>query len=251
MENLIDKDISPTEAKTASSNWFADHKASVTNIMALALIVTGYLAPNYNNLLISTGCFAFSGAITNWLAVHMLFEKVPLLYGSGIIPLRFEEFKLGIKNLMLEQFFTEANIQRFLTDSSSTQFIQNKIEHLDFEKIYQNLVEAIMQSSFGAMLGMMGGEEALKPLKEPIIEKLKLTLSDIAKENLADVESIHMPNSLQQQIENIVIERLNELTPQMVKNIIQEMIRKHLGWLVVWGGVFGGFIGFVIALSQN
>jgi len=25
------------------------------------------------------------------------------------------------------------------------------------------------------------------------------------------------------------------------------MIRKHLGWLVVWGGAIGGLIGFVVA----
>ena len=28
------------------------------------------------------------------------------------------------------------------------------------------------------------------------------------------------------------------------------MIRKHLGWLVVWGGVFGGLIGFIAAVSK-
>ena len=33
-----------------------------------------------------------------------------------------------------------------------------------------------------------------------------------------------------------------------VKEIIQEMIRSHLGWLVVWGGVFGAVIGLVSTL---
>jgi hypothetical protein len=28
------------------------------------------------------------------------------------------------------------------------------------------------------------------------------------------------------------------------------MIRKHLGWLVVWGGVFGGLIGFLVSVSN-
>jgi hypothetical protein len=28
------------------------------------------------------------------------------------------------------------------------------------------------------------------------------------------------------------------------------MIREHLGWLVVWGGVFGGLIG-LLAASLN
>ena len=55
------------------------------------------------------GLFAFSGAITNTLAIHMLFEKVPFLYGSGIIESKFEEFKLSIKNLLMEQFFTITN----------------------------------------------------------------------------------------------------------------------------------------------
>jgi hypothetical protein len=29
------------------------------------------------------------------------------------------------------------------------------------------------------------------------------------------------------------------------------MIRKHLGWLVVWGGVFGGIIGLAVSALQN
>ena len=37
----------------------------------------------------------------------------------------------------------------------------------------------------------------------------------------------------------------------MVKEIIQTMIREHLGWLVVWGGVFGGLFGPVAWNSSN
>lgn len=62
----------------------------------------------------SIGFFALSGAITNWLAIHMLFEKVPLLYGSGVIPNRFEEFKTSIKDLMMNQFFTIENVEQFI-----------------------------------------------------------------------------------------------------------------------------------------
>jgi uncharacterized membrane protein YheB (UPF0754 family) len=46
------------------------------------------------------------------MAIYMLFEKVPFLYGSGIIPNRFEEFKDSIKQLMMQQFFTVENVEQ-------------------------------------------------------------------------------------------------------------------------------------------
>ncbi|MDE5014546.1 DUF445 domain-containing protein, partial [Francisella tularensis subsp. holarctica] len=44
-------------------------------------------------------------------------------------------------------------------------------------------------------------------------------------------------------IERLIDSRLDELTPQKVKEIILKIIRENLGWLVGWGGVFGGLIG--------
>ena len=48
---------------------------------------------------------------------------------------------------------------------------------------------------------------------------------------------------LREEIIKIVEGRLNDLTPQNVKQIIEDIIRKHLGWLVVWGAFFGGLLG--------
>ena len=56
------------------------------------------------------------------------------------------------------------------------------------------------------------------------------------------------PNKLQEDIEIIVDKRLEELTSDHVKIIMKEMIQKHLGWLVVWGGVFGFFIGLLLGI---
>ena len=78
------------------------NKNIITNVVALAVAVGGHFSPVYRDIILMTGLFALSGGMTNWLAVHMLFEKVPLLYGSGIIPNRFEEFKGGIKNLIIQ-----------------------------------------------------------------------------------------------------------------------------------------------------
>jgi uncharacterized membrane protein YbaN (DUF454 family) len=35
-----------------------------------------------------------------------------------------------------------------------------------------------------------------------------------------------------------------------VKEIVAKMIYNHLGWLVVWGGVVGAFVGLIVSLMR-
>jgi len=233
------------------------NKSVITNLIALLVTVIGYFSQQ--PLIFSIGLFALSGAITNWIAIHMLFEKVPFLYGSGVIPARFEEFKAAIRQLMMEQFFTEENIDRFLSDSSTQGTPINLapiIAKVDLSPAFDDLVSVIENSSFGGMLAMVGGSEALQPLREPFIEKMKISVAEITQsDNFNNLlrKKLEQPNVLagmRDKVSDIIEKRLNELTPQLVKDIIQTMIRKHLGWLVVWGGVLGGLIGLVAALSK-
>jgi uncharacterized membrane protein YheB (UPF0754 family) len=191
----------------------------------------------------------------------MLFEKVPFLYGSGVIPARFEDFKLGIRHLMMNQFFTEENIDRFLAGdptngaSPTSLDLAPVIDKVDLSPAFDDLINVIEESSFGGMLAMVGGSEALQPLREPFIEKMKKTVSTISQSDefnsiLRDqLEQPQVMAGMRDKVSDIIEKRLNELTPQLVKEIIQEMIRKHLGWLVVWGGIFGGLIGMIAAVS--
>ncbi|WOH36062.1 DUF445 domain-containing protein [Thalassotalea fonticola] len=228
------------------------NKSLVTNLIAFAIATAGYVLSH--SMLFSIGIFAVSGAITNALAIHMLFEKVPGLYGSGVIPARFEDFKAGIRDLMMKQFFTEENIDKFLSEKSgaASHFdLTPVIKKVDLEPAFNSLVSTIEESSFGGMLAMFGGTEALTPLKESFIEKMKTSLVEITESDSFnelvrnELERPSVVGSMRDKVEDIINKRLDELTPQMVKEIIQEMIKKHLGWLVVWGGVFGGVIGCI------
>lgn len=231
------------------------NKSLITNLVATGLVTTGLLiAPPYKDAVLNTGLFALAGGVTNWLAIHMLFEKVPGLYGSGVISARFNDFKAGIEQLVMAQFFSKDNVDRFLAemvaDNANHQLdFSEVIENTDLEPAYTSLVATIMESSFGSMLSMFGGPSALEPLKQPFIDKMRVSLNDMAhsesfQASVRDkLSSVSVFDDIHQQIEHIVQSRLNELTPQMVKQIIQTMIRAHLGWLVVWGGVFGGLIG--------
>tara|TARA_R110002096_G_scaffold246654_14_gene439046 strand:- start:10059 stop:10796 length:738 start_codon:yes stop_codon:yes gene_type:complete len=233
-------------------------KSLLTNLVALGIIIASFYSPHYADNIKAVGIFALSGAITNWLAIHMLFEKVPLLYGSGVIPAHFEEFKQGIRRLIMDQFFTQQNIERFLQreeDSAQQLFnIDPLLDRLDYDKLFQGLLDAITESSFGSMLAMVGGTDALMPLKQPFCEKIRLTLTEMTQSK-DFIEALHeginarqISGDLVDNIEAIVEKRLDELTPEMVKQIIQRMIKAHLGWLVVWGGVFGGLIGLGFSL---
>jgi hypothetical protein len=230
------------------------NKSLITNLFSIVLIVIGKFAPVFSEQIMTMGLFSFSGAITNWLAIHMLFEKVPFLYGSGIVTERFQEFKAGIRNMIMNQFFTKENFEKFMnSNKSSFMDIESDaiIKSINFDNVFSKLKAGIVESPFGGMLGMMGGEAALDPLK-PIFE---IKFNEIIHDMFNDDNFIQnitknsgSSTGMGESIESMVDARLDELTPKMVKDIIQEMIREHLGWLVVWGGVFGALIGLATTL---
>ncbi len=227
------------------------NKSFITNLTALLLIALSFATSEFSSLLLFTGLFALSGAITNQLAIHMLFEKVPFLYGSGVIPNRFEAFKEAIKNLMMSEFFTREQLEVFFKNEEKKINLEPIIENTDFSPAFDALSKTVMESSFGGMLGMFGGEPALDALREPFSHKMKSAVIKIVNSDaFNNTLQIHMQNSslnddMLSSIENVIDVRLNELTPQMVKEIVQQLIKEHLDWLIVWGGVFGGLIGLV------
>ena len=171
----------------------------------------------------------------------MLFEKVPLLIGSGVIPLRFKEFKEGIKNLIMHEFFSSKALENF--SSTKNLPVDEILNKINYDEIYLKLIEAIKESSLGSMLQMVGGEKALEPLKEPLKTKIKETIDELKNKNFANSS---LSEDFKNEVELIIDSRLNELSPEQVKFIIKDIIHKHLGWLVVWGGVFGFLIGLIL-----
>ncbi|MGY9058537.1 MAG: DUF445 domain-containing protein [Candidatus Puniceispirillales bacterium] len=222
------------------------NKSLITNLVAISIILIGIAFKDNYSFILMTGIFAFSGSITNWLAVHMLFEKIPFLYGSGVILDRFQDIKVGIKNLILEELFSAEQINKFLLENKD-ELSEKFIDKIDFDRIFQGLVEAIEGSQLGGMLAMVGGRKALEPLKDPIIVKLKIIIGEIISENSGDKTDEQSSKSLIIKIETILDARLDDLTPKDIKRIIQKMIRDHLGWLVVWGGFFGGLLGLLLS----
>ena len=220
------------------------NKSILTNIVALLITLIGILNPFENSLLLMIGLFSLSGGITNWIAIHMLFEKVPFVYGSGIIPKNFLIFKQAIKDLVIKEFFSRNNVEVF-TSKISEEAIISISKNINYNNIFEGLTESIEGSQLGGMLSMVGGKKALEPLRKPIIIKLETLFKSIIENEKRSNFGDEIVDNVYVRIEKLIDDRLNELSPQDVKKIIQNLIDKHLGWLVIWGGVFGGFIGII------
>ena len=220
------------------------NKSILTNIVALLITLIGIINPFENSLLLMIGLFSLSGGITNWIAIHMLFEKVPFVYGSGIIPKNFLIFKQAIKDLVIKEFFSRNNVEVF-TSKISEEAIISISKNINYNNIFEGLTESIESSQLGGMLSMVGGKKALEPLRKPIKIKLETLFKSIIENEKRSNFGDEIVDNVYVRIEKLIDDRLNELSPQDVKKIIQNLIDKHLGWLVIWGGVFGGFIGII------
>ena len=223
-------------------------KPIISNLTALAILLFGFVETPVASYCFAVGIFALSGGITNWLAIHMLFEKIPFIIGSVVVEIRFEEFKKGIRHLILEEFFNKENIENIYKDLRSEAVDKIK-PSFDKDKIFNSFIEILQKSSLSKTLDMFGGAKILEPLKDPLVEKFQQIFIELVDKRNED--SSEDTKTLEIKIITAIDIKLNDLTPRRVKEIVQEMISKHLGWLVVWGAIFGGAIGLIFEIIIN
>ena len=223
-------------------------KPIISNLTALAILLFGFVETPVAGYCFAIGIFALSGGITNWLAIHMLFEKIPFIIGSGVVEIRFEEFKKGIRHLILEEFFNKENIENIYKELRSEAVDKIK-PSFDKDKIFNSFIEILQKSSLSKTLDMFGGAKILEPLKDPLVEKFQQIFIELVDKRNED--SSEDTKTLEIKIITAIDIKLNDLTPRRVKEIVQEMISKHLGWLVVWGAIFGGAIGLIFEIIIN
>ena len=221
-------------------NFVSENKSVLTNGISFLILLLGLNLQS--NIITTVGLFSISGGLTNWLAIHMLFEKVPFLYGSGVVQIQFESFKIGLKNLIISEFFSSDKLTSSF--NSSNDLLSTIKKKIDLDKVFEQIIDAIENSQLGGLLNMFGGKSSLEPLREPIKKKFNVIINQL----FDDEQSSDFTNSSKDQIEKLIDKRLAQLQPKDVKEIIQRMIKKQLGWLVVWGGFFGGIIGLISTL---
>lgn len=84
----------------------------------------------------------------------------------------------------------------------------------------------------------------LKPLLISFGEEMTKSLVD-----KFDPEAVISVDKIRSELDILMTDKLQELSPNRIKEIMEDVIRNHLGWLVVWGNLFGGVIGIVSVLA--
>ena len=73
---------------------------------------------------------------------------------------------------MINEFFTKEQLDNFFKNEEKQINLEPIIEQTDFSPAFDALSKTVMESSFGSMLGMFGGENALDALREPFSLKI-------------------------------------------------------------------------------
>lgn len=58
-----------------------------------------------------------------------------------------------------------------------------------------------------------------------------------------DIAEVMSAETVRSEVDKLLDEKLQLLTADAVKKLIADVIRRHLGWLVVWGNLFGTLPG--------
>ena len=261
-------------------------KGTFSNLVSAAVAGAGLLLPagTVRDLLLSAGLFALSGGVTNALAVKMLFDRIPGLIGSGVIPARFQEIREKVRSVILEHFFDEAHLRRFLErhrdELDWKRYVKQAADgrgpvagliekHWDALASPERLqpfidaeVEKLLDSKIGGLL-IMVGVESVKPAVRQFVSSFAATMKaqvlDLASKAdspaaAIEVDETKLLHDVRAQVEVLLEEKLEELDAPSVKRLVEDVIRNHLGWLVVWGNVLGGILGlaaFLLGLRSS
>lgn len=237
----------------------------VANICTFLVMLTGILLKYYVNnylsrFILAFGLFGFAGGITNWLAVKMLFDRIPILVGSGVIPRQFKEIRRAIKDAVLQMFFDKDFLEKYIGPRSQELLksldlagvLKDTMNDPDFDQLFVAKLTDIANRPEGMMLQtlatMFGGVELMAPTLKPMLLSFGQEMVNALVEKF-DPKKVISVEKIRNELDILMEEKLLQLTPQRVKEIMEDVIRNHLGWLVIWGNIFGGIIGIISLLA--
>ena len=195
---------------------------------------------NVTGILITLSLAAFTGWITTWVAIKMLFHprKPIVILGlkvQGIFPKNQRLIAEKLGQVVSKELLSFDEIESKITHPDNLQKLRPDIEeHID------NFMRYKLKEVF-PMLGMMLGEKTILQFKEAFLVEL---------ESLFPVLMKNYMNKLQHDLdlEKIVTEKVAAFSSEKLEDILNQITKKEFQFLEIIGGVFGLLIGLVQVL---
>jgi uncharacterized membrane protein YheB (UPF0754 family) len=185
---------------------------------------------------------AFTGWVTTWIAIKMLFHpRNPVnILGfklQGIFPKNQQLIAQKLGQVVSKEFLSFAEIEAKVTNPENLQMLKPEIEkHIDTflrEKL----------SSVFPMLSMFIGDKTINQLKGAFLMELENLFPILMKSYMTKLEK-------DLDLEKIVTEKVANFSSEKLEDILDQITKKEFQFLEVIGGVFGLLIGLLQVLIQ-
>jgi uncharacterized membrane protein YheB (UPF0754 family) len=185
---------------------------------------------------------AFTGWITTWIAIKMLFHpRRPInILGfklQGIFPKNQQLIAEKLGQVVSKEFLSFAEIEAKVTNPENLQQLKPEIEqHID--KFLKEKLSTVFP-----MLSMFIGEKTINQLKEAFLTELENLFPVLMKSYMTKLEK-------DLDLEKIVTEKVASFSSEKLEDILDQITKKEFQFLEFIGAVFGLFIGLIQVLIQ-
>ena len=183
---------------------------------------------------------AFTGWVTTWIAIKMLFHpRKPInILGwklQGIFPKNQQLIAQKLGQVVGKELLSFAEIEQKVTNPENLKQLKPEIEkHID------TFLREKLKDVF-PMLSMFIGEKTIVQLKEAFLMELESLFPVLMKSYMNKLEK-------DLDLEKIVTEKVAGFSSEKLENILDQITKKEFKFLEVIGAVFGFLIGLIQVL---
>jgi uncharacterized membrane protein YheB (UPF0754 family) len=192
---------------------------------------------NWTGYIITVLLSTFTGWITTWIAIKMLFHprrpiKILGLTIQGIFPKNQHLIAEKLGQVVGKELLSFDEIEQKVTSPENLQKLRPDIEH-HIDNFLRNKLKDVFP-----MLSMLIGEKTILQLKDAFLLELESLFPVLMKGYMAKLEK-------DLDLEKIVTEKVASFSTQKLEDILNQITKKEFKFLEFVGGFFGFIIGLI------
>ena len=192
---------------------------------------------HWTNYILPVLLSAFTGWITTWIAIKMLFHprnpvKIAGLTIQGIFPKNQQKIAEKLGQVVGKELLSFAEIESKVTNPDNLQKLKPEVEkHID--AFLKDKIKDLFP-----MLSVFIGDKTITQLKEAFLMELESLFPVLMKSYMNKLEE-------DLDLEKIVTEKVAGFSSEKLEDILNKITKKEVKFLEVIGAFFGMIIGLI------